>query len=96
MSMVQIVLPADSQQSSKQTQTISNNLRSSEKMSSLAATQADGYYIPPEFFESGQYKKKTLNQFNNDYKGHNQFVTNAVVRFEMPHDGFCKQCVVYF
>lgn len=59
-------------------------------MSSLAATQADGYYIPPEYLESGQYKKKTLNQFNSDYRGHNQFATNAVVRFEMPYDGFCK------
>ena len=33
-------------------------------MSSLAATQADGYYVPVEYFESGAYKKQSKNQFN--------------------------------
>ena len=57
-------------------------------MSSLNATQADGYYIPPDYVNSGAYKKKSLNQFNNN-KGHNQYLTNSVVRFELPYDGFC-------
>jgi len=60
-------------------------------MSSLAATQADGYYIPPEYFEDGHYKKKTLNQFQNS-KGHNVFLTDSVVRFELPYNGVCVGC----
>lgn len=60
-------------------------------MSSLSATQADGYYIPPEYYTSGQYKKKSLNQFSGS-KGHNQFLQKGVVRFELPYDGFCIPC----
>lgn len=60
-------------------------------MSSLAATQADGYYIPPSYLDSGAYKKKSLNQFNNS-KGHNQYLTHSVTRFELPFDGFCTAC----
>lgn len=60
-------------------------------MSSLAATQADGYYIPPSYLDSGAYKKKSLNQFNNS-KGHNQYLTHSVSRFELPFDGFCTAC----
>ena len=58
-------------------------------MSSLAATQADGYYVPPEYYDSGQ--KKTKNQIEGS-KGHNQFVQRGVVRFELPYDGFCENC----
>lgn len=57
-------------------------------MSSLSATQSDGYYIPPEYLESGAFKKKSLNQFNKNI-GHNQYLRNSVVRFELPYDGFC-------
>ena len=46
-------------------------------MSSLAATQADGMYIPPDYLESGAYKKKSLNQYANS-KGHNQFLQRNV------------------
>ena len=60
-------------------------------MSSLAATQADGYYVPPEYLESGAYKKKSINQFNKS-KGHNQFLQRGVCRFELPFDGFCTKC----
>ena len=60
-------------------------------MSSLSATQADGYYVPPEYYDSGQYKKKSRNQFAGS-KGHNQYLTSNVVRFELPHDGFCTGC----
>mmetsp|Transcript_45650 Transcript_45650/g.111174 ORF Transcript_45650/g.111174 Transcript_45650/m.111174 type:complete len:445 (+) Transcript_45650:136-1470(+) len=81
-------------------------------MSSLAATQADGYYVPTEYFESGAYKEQSKNQFNRASKtsssssssksdkkgssggggqghGHNQWLRNGVVRFELPHRGRC-------
>ncbi len=59
-------------------------------MSSLSATQADGYYIPPSYVDSGQYKKKSVQQFNHpNHKSHNQYLTRNVVRFELPYDGFC-------
>lgn len=68
-------------------------------MSSLSATQSDGYYLPPEYFESGAYKKKSRNRFaaesannkNGSCKkgppikvGHNQWLKHGVVRFELP------------
>jgi len=66
-------------------------------MSSLAATQADGYYIPPDYHNSGAYKKKSVSQFNNKSKGlrakgHNQYLQRSVCRFELPFDGFCTKC----
>lgn len=60
-------------------------------MSSLSATQADGYYVPPAYLESGKFKKQSLNQFAGS-KGHNQYLQRSVVRFELPHDGFCMGC----
>lgn len=60
-------------------------------MSSLKATQADGFYRPPAYFDSGSYKTKSLNKFVGS-KGHNQFLTKALVRFEMPYGGFCVAC----
>lgn len=64
-------------------------------MSSLSATQADGYYAPPEYFDSGQYKKKSRNQAAGSSKGHNQYLQNGVVRFELPYNAFCIQCGAY-
>ena len=60
-------------------------------MSSLNATQADGYYVPPTYFESGAYKKQSLSKFAGS-KGHNQYLQRSVVRFELPFDGFCTNC----
>ena len=60
-------------------------------MSSLAATQADGMYIPPSYLESGAYKKKSISQYAGS-KGHNQFLQRNVCRFELPFDGFCTDC----
>eukprot|EP00984_Skeletonema_dohrnii_P030082 scaffold21211_cov135-Skeletonema_dohrnii-CCMP3373.AAC.3 len=60
-------------------------------MSSLAATQADGYHIPDEYYTSGAYKKKSISQFNGS-KGHNQYLQRSVVRFELPFNGVCKKC----
>eukprot|EP00980_Cylindrotheca_fusiformis_P020744 scaffold7745_cov103-Cylindrotheca_fusiformis.AAC.5 len=56
-------------------------------MSSLAATQADGYYLPPEYYDSGTYKKKSKNQFAKS-KGHNQYEKSGVVRYK----GVCLSC----
>ncbi|MGK3759945.1 MAG: hypothetical protein ACI8RD_012262 [Bacillariaceae sp.] len=65
-------------------------------MSSLAATQSDGYYLPPEYYESGAYLKQTRNQYaaskNNNNNGdgtidkkiktgHNQWLKHGIVRF---------------
>ena len=65
-------------------------------MSSLSATQSDGYYLPPEYFESGKYKKVSRNKFasetNNAKKlkaGHNQWFKHGVVRFELPEKASC-------
>lgn len=52
-------------------------------MSSLKATQADGYYVPAEYLDAGKEK-----QFKSG-KGHNQYLTHGIVRFELPYDGFC-------
>lgn len=77
-------------------------------MSSLSATQSDGYYLPPEYFESGAYKKVSRNRFaaetannnkNGDGKkgkpikvGHNQWLKHGVVRFELPEKVVCFGC----
>jgi len=62
-------------------------------MSSLAATQADGMYIPPSYYENGAYKKKSISQHNHaGFRGHNQFLQRGVARFELPFDGFCTKC----
>ncbi|KAL3798072.1 hypothetical protein HJC23_012363 [Cyclotella cryptica] len=60
-------------------------------MSSLAATQADGYYIPPSYYASGAYKSKSISQHAGS-KGHNQYLTHSIARFELPYDGFCTKC----
>ena len=77
-------------------------------MSSLAATQADGYYLPPEYYESQNGKKKPLskNQWYNQKQNkqnkqkhhqqqaaaHNQFAARGVVRFELPYPALCLHC----
>ena len=60
-------------------------------MSSLAATQADGYYKPAAYFESGAYKKQSISKYNGS-KGTNQSQTHGVVRFELPMHGVCLGC----
>jgi len=60
-------------------------------MSSLSATQADGYYKPAAYFESGAYKKESISKYNGS-KGHNQFLKNGVVRFEVPFHIVCTGC----
>lgn len=60
-------------------------------MSSLAATQADGYYLPSSYIESGAYKKQSISQFAGS-SGHNQFMQKGVVRFEVPIHGVCTSC----
>lgn len=56
-------------------------------MSSLAATQSDGYYYHPD------YRKEdgSISKFNGS-KGANQFEQRGVIRFEFPFDGWCTSC----
>lgn len=56
-------------------------------MSSLAATQSDGYYYHPD------YRKEdgSISKFNGS-KGANQFEQRGVIRFEFPFDGWCLSC----
>ncbi|GMH76504.1 hypothetical protein TrVE_jg7975 [Triparma verrucosa] len=60
-------------------------------MSSLNATQADGYYHPPSYIESGDYKKKSVSQHAGS-KGTNQSQLYGVVRFELPFKCVCTSC----
>ncbi|GMI28773.1 hypothetical protein TrRE_jg12589, partial [Triparma retinervis] len=60
-------------------------------MSSTAATQSDGYYIPPSYIESGDYKKKSVSQHAGS-KGTNQSQLYGVVRFELPIKSVCTHC----
>ena len=60
-------------------------------MSSLAATQADGYYKPSSYFDSGDYKKKSVSAHAGS-KGTNQSELLGVVRFELPIHGVCTNC----
>jgi coiled-coil domain-containing protein 130 len=70
-------------------------------MSSLAATQADGYYLPAEYYDSGAYKKKSKNQWwsstsaGTGAAGASSQAAGDVVRFELPYDGICERCQAY-
>jgi hypothetical protein len=80
-------------------------------MSSLAAAQADGYYVPVEYYESGAYKKQSKNQWaeattqqrQQKQRGGGQkraageaaAAVGPVVRFELPYDGVCESCGAY-
>jgi len=60
-------------------------------MSSLAATQSDGFYFPPN------YDGRTmggLSKFNTNgkYKGSNQYQQAGIIRFELPFDAWCLKC----
>lgn len=60
-------------------------------MSSLAATQADGYYIPRSYHDSGSYKRQSVSQHAGS-AGHNQYLLRGVVRFELPLPAVCTTC----
>jgi hypothetical protein len=57
------------------------------RMSSLAATQADGYYNPPDWDPTKQSRRALTKS-----KGANQFEQKGLVRFEMPFDVWCTGC----
>ncbi len=59
-------------------------------MSSLAASQADGYYIPPEY--DGKKQKVGISKFNANSKGSSAFARFGTVRFELPFDSWCLKC----
>ena len=52
-------------------------------MSSLAATQADGYYRPDL-----RHARR--------HRGASQFARTGKIRFELPHDGKCIACAEYY
>jgi len=56
-------------------------------MSSLAAARADNFYHPPDYDPS----KGSLKKFTGA-KGHNQYETDGIIRFELPIDGWCTGC----
>lgn len=59
-------------------------------MSSLAATQADGYYLPPEYYESGA---KSKNEWYAKQQGRKATTSSApVVRFELADPCVCNCC----
>jgi len=60
-------------------------------MSSLAATQSDGFYFPPNY--DGR-RDGGLSKFNTNgqYKGSNQYQQSGIIRFELPFDAWCLQC----
>jgi hypothetical protein len=59
-------------------------------MSSLAASRADNFYFPPEY---SSREHGSLSKFNvKGYKGHNQYETSGIIRFELPFDGWCIKC----
>jgi len=58
-------------------------------MSSLAATQADGYYNPPDWDPTKQSRRALTKS-----KGANQFEQKGLVRFEMPFDVWCTGCAL--
>jgi len=60
-------------------------------MSSLSATQTDGYDAAPGYYDGGQHKKTSRNQLAGS-EGHTQYLQRGVVRFKSPYDGFCMRC----
>jgi coiled-coil domain-containing protein 130 len=66
-------------------------------MSSLAATGASGYYVPPEYYESGAYRKFSPNEWQQRQKGNGKpkADSRALVRFELPTNGICEGCKSY-
>lgn len=63
-------------------------------MSSLAATQADGYYLPPEYYEAAQRNPNlTKNQWY--HRQQPPAATTPTVRFELPYNALCHHCHAY-
>lgn len=57
------------------------------RMSSLAATQSDGFYFPPEW----RPEFGGLSKYQGS-KGANQYQTHGIIRFELPFDAWCLKC----
>ena len=58
-------------------------------MSSLAATQADGYYLPPAYYESGA---KSKNEWYAKQSGTSTAKASTTVRFELADPCECLKC----
>ena len=69
-------------------------------MSSLAATQSDGYYLPPEYYESGAYLKQTRNQFAaaaaNKNNNNNSINGTTDKKIKTGHNQWLKHGIVRF
>lgn len=64
-------------------------------MSSLAATQADGYYLPPEFYESGAKSKNqwyARRQGSSSSSKKKKTGATTTVRFELADPCVCIRC----
>ena len=71
-------------------------------MSSLSATQSDGYYLPPEYYDSGHYKKVSRNRFavesevgaqNNNNSNSNSTATKKI---KIGHNQWLKHGIIRF
>ena len=68
-------------------------------MSSLSATQSDGYYLPPEYFESGAYKKVSRNRFAAESESKSKSksqASNSGSKPKVGHNQWLKHGVVRF
>ena len=74
-------------------------------MSSLAATQADGYYLPPEYYDTklskNEWHRRQQQQAKKSSAGSSSAQKQSnksdeqqlqVVHFELPFDGICQGC----
>ena len=72
-------------------------------MSSLSATQSDGYYLPPEYYDSGHYKKVSRNRFAVESevgaqknKNNNNTSTAATKKIKIGHNQWLKHGIIRF
>ena len=70
-------------------------------MSSLSATQSDGYYLPPEYYDSGHYKKVSRNRFAVEsevgaQKNNSSNNSTATKKIKIGHNQWLKHGIIRF
>ena len=71
-------------------------------MSSLSATQSDGYYLPPEYYDSGHYKKVSRNRFavesevGAQKKNNSNSNSAATKKIKIGHNQWLKHGIIRF
>jgi len=71
-------------------------------MSSLSATQSDGYYLPPEYYDSGHYKKVSRNRFAVESEvgaqknNNSNNSTAATKKIKIGHNQWLKHGIIRF